>query len=87
MIHQPSGGYSGQVTDIEIHARESRNLKEKLNDIYVKHTKQKKSVIEDSMERDNFMSPEVAKKFGLIDEIISSREEAKVQTMIKNKKD
>jgi ATP-dependent Clp protease protease subunit len=73
MIHQPSGGYQGQATDIEIHAQETLALKRRLNDIYVKHTGQKLSVIEKSMERDNFMSPQKAKDFGLIDEVIEKR--------------
>ncbi|MBL6664779.1 MAG: ATP-dependent Clp endopeptidase proteolytic subunit ClpP [Rickettsiales bacterium] len=73
MIHQPSGGYRGQATDIEIHAQETLSLKKRLNEIYVKHTGQKLSVVEKSMERDNFMSPEKAKEFGLIDEIITKR--------------
>ncbi|MBR2141001.1 MAG: ATP-dependent Clp endopeptidase proteolytic subunit ClpP [Rickettsiales bacterium] len=75
MIHQPSGGYQGQATDIEIHTKEILDTKRKLNDIYVKHTGQKLSVIEKNMERDNFMSPEEALKFGLIDKIIENREE------------
>ena len=73
MIHQPSGGYRGQATDIEIHAKETLSLKRRLNEIYVKHTGQKLSVIEKSMERDNFMCPEKAKEFGLIDEVITKR--------------
>ncbi|MBM5781896.1 MAG: ATP-dependent Clp endopeptidase proteolytic subunit ClpP [Pelagibacterales bacterium] len=73
MIHQPSGGYQGQATDIEIHAQETLALKRRLNEIYVKHTGQKLSVIEKSMERDNFMSPEKAKEFGLIDAVIEKR--------------
>lgn len=73
MIHQPSGGYQGQATDIEIHAQETLSLKKRLNEIYTKHTGQKLSVIEKSMERDNFMSPEKAKEFGLIDEVIERR--------------
>jgi ATP-dependent Clp protease protease subunit len=75
MIHQPSGGYQGQATDIEIHAQETLALKRRLNEIYVKHTRQKLSVIEKSMERDNFMSPEKAKEFGLIDQVIERRPE------------
>ena len=71
MIHQPSGGYQGQATDIEIHAQETLSLKRRLNEIYAKHTEQKLGVIEKAMERDNFMSPEKAKEFGLIDEVIS----------------
>ena len=73
MIHQPSGGARGQATDIEIQAREILKLRDRLNQIYVKHTGQKIKVIEDAMERDNFMSPEEALKFGLIDEIIENR--------------
>ncbi len=73
MIHQPSGGARGQATDIEIQAREILTLRKRLNEIYVKHTGQKLDVIEAAMERDNFMSPEEAKKFGLIDEVILER--------------
>ncbi len=80
MIHQPSGGYQGQATDIEIHAQEIMSLKRRLNEIYVKHTGQKLATIEKSMERDNFMTAEKAKEFGLIDAVIEKRlgkEEAK----------
>ena len=73
MIHQPSGGYQGQATDIEIHAQETLALKKRLNEIYSKHTKQKISIIEKSMERDNFMSPQKAVEFGIIDKVISKR--------------
>lgn len=73
MIHQPSGGYQGQATDIEIHAKETMKLKRMLNLLYVKHTGQELETIEKSMERDNFMDPEVAKSFGLVDEIITDR--------------
>lgn len=75
MIHQPSGGFKGQATDIEIHAKEILSLKKRLNNLYVKHTKKPLSVVEKNMERDNFMSPEEALKFGLIDKIITTREE------------
>lgn len=75
MIHQPSGGFQGQASDIEIHAQETINLKRRLNEIYVKHTGQKLSVIEKAMDRDNFMSPQKAKEFGLIDEVIEKRPE------------
>lgn len=75
MIHQPSGGFQGQATDIEIHTKEILTMKKNLNNIYVKHTGQKLQVIEKSMERDNFMSAEKALKFGLIDKIISSRKD------------
>jgi ATP-dependent Clp protease protease subunit len=83
MIHQPLGGYQGQATDIEIHAKEILAIKAKLNQMYVKHTGQKLSVIEKNMERDNFMSPEAAKEFGLIDKIIENRAEL---TKSENKK-
>lgn len=73
MIHQPSGGFRGQATDIEIHAKETLSLKKRLNNIYVQHTGQKLSVVEKAMERDNFMSPEDALKFGLVDQITYSR--------------
>ncbi|MFT6106881.1 MAG: ATP-dependent Clp protease protease subunit [Rickettsiales bacterium] len=73
MIHQPSGGYQGQATDIEIHARETLSLKKRLNEIYAHHTGQKIGVIEKAMERDNFMTPEMAVKFGLIDKIMEKR--------------
>lgn len=73
MIHQPSGGYSGQATDIEIHTKEILDLKKRLNNMYVDHTGQKLSVIEKAMERDNFMSAEEAKKFGIIDKVVTKR--------------
>lgn len=76
MIHQPSGGFRGQASDIEIHAQETMALKKRLNEIYAKHTGQKVSAIEKAMDRDNFMSPEKAKEFGLIDEIIEKRPES-----------
>lgn len=75
MIHQPSGGFKGQATDIEIHAKEILDLKKRLNKIYAQNTGQKLSVIEKAMERDNFMNPEEAKAFGLIDNIVTSRQE------------
>ena len=73
MVHQPSGGFQGQATDIEIHAREILALRSRLNEIYVKHTGQKLADIEDSMERDRFLMPEDAKEYGLIDEVVTSR--------------
>lgn len=73
MIHQPLGGYRGQATDIEIHAKETLRTRETLYNIYVSHTGQKKDSIAKSLERDNFMGPAEAKKFGLIDEIITDR--------------
>ena len=74
MIHPPSGGFRGQATDIEIHAREILSLRDRLNRIYEKHTGQSLSAIEAAMERDNFMPPEDAMKFGLIDNIIERRD-------------
>lgn len=73
MIHQPSGGYQGQATDIEIHAREILSLRSRLNEIYVKHTGQDLASIESAMERDKYMSPEEAKAFGIIDEVVMER--------------
>ena len=73
MIHQPSGGAQGQATDIEIQAREILAMRARLNNIYVEHTGQPLDVIERSMERDNFMTGEDAKAFGLIDEVVTSR--------------
>jgi ATP-dependent Clp protease protease subunit len=73
MVHQPSGGYQGQATDIMIHAEETLKLKRRLNEIYVHHTGQSLKKVENALERDNFMSPEEAKDFGLIDEIVASR--------------
>jgi ATP-dependent Clp protease protease subunit len=73
MIHQPSGGAQGQATDIEIQAREILKLRERLNQIYVDCTGQKLSVIEESMERDRFMSSDEAKNFGLIDAVVEKR--------------
>ncbi len=74
MVHQPSGGYRGTATDILIHAEETQNLKNRLNDIYVRHTGQKFADVESALERDKFMSPEDAKAWGLIDEIVESRD-------------
>jgi len=73
MIHQPSAGYQGQATDIEIHAKEILALKERLNKIYSKHTKKNESEIKKALERDNFMTPTEAKAFGLIDEVVEKR--------------
>jgi ATP-dependent Clp protease protease subunit len=73
MIHQPSGGFQGQTTDIQIHAKEMLAVRQRLNEIYVHHTGQKIDVIENAMERDNFMTPEDAKAFGLIDEVVDKR--------------
>ena len=73
MVHQPSGGYQGQATDIMIHAQETQKLKDRMNQIYVKHTGRKLKEVEMALERDNFMSPEEAKKWGLVDEIVENR--------------
>lgn len=73
MVHQPSGGARGQATDIEIQAKEILTLRKRLNDIYVKHTGQKLDVIERALERDNFMSAEESKTFGIVDHVIESR--------------
>jgi ATP-dependent Clp protease proteolytic subunit ClpP (EC 3.4.21.92) len=73
MVHQPSGGAQGQATDIEIQAREILAIRARLNAIFVKHTKQSLSVIETAVERDRFMSPEEAKEFGIVDEVIANR--------------
>jgi ATP-dependent Clp protease, protease subunit len=76
MVHQPSGGYQGQVTDILIHAKEVESLKRRLNEIYVKHTGQEYETIENALERDNFMTADAAKAFGLIDDVLIKRPEA-----------
>ena len=73
MVHQPSGGYQGQVTDILIHAKEVESLKRRLNEIYEKHTGQPLKAVEQALERDNFLTAEAAKEFGLIDKVIEKR--------------
>ena len=73
MVHQPSGGFRGTASDIELHAQEILKLKRRLNEIYVTHTGRALDQIEEALERDNFMTPDVAKEFGLIDQVISSR--------------
>jgi ATP-dependent Clp protease, protease subunit len=73
MVHQPSGGYQGQVTDILIHAKEVESLKRRLNEIYVHHTGRDYQTIEDALERDNFFTAEAALAFGLIDKVIEKR--------------
>lgn len=75
MIHQPSGGARGQATDIEIQANEILRLRRSLNESYVKHTGQKLKVVEEAMERDNFMSAQEAKEWGLIDHVVESKPE------------
>ena len=73
MLHQPSGGFQGQATDIMLHAQEILNLKKRLNEIYVKHTGQQLKKIEDALERDQFFTAESAREFGLIDKVIDKR--------------
>ena len=75
MVHQPSGGYQGQVTDIMIHARESEALKRRLNEIYVKHSGRDIAAVEQALERDNFMTAEAAQEFGIIDQVLAKRPE------------
>ncbi len=74
MVHQPSAGFQGQATDIEIHANEVLSLKKRLNEIYSKHTGKSVDEIKTSLERDNFMTPENAKDFGLIDKVVDKRQ-------------
>jgi ATP-dependent Clp protease protease subunit len=76
MVHQPSGGFQGQATDILIHAEEIKGIKRRLNQIYVKHTGRTLEEVEAALERDNFMSAEAAKEFGLVDKVIEKRPEA-----------
>lgn len=76
MVHQPSGGYQGQATDIMIHAQETQKLKKRLNEIYVRHTGNDYETVEAALERDNFMSAEQAKEWGLVDEIVENRGKA-----------
>ena len=73
MVHQPSAGFQGQATDIEIHANEVLSLKKRLNEIYSKHTGKSVEDIKSALERDNFMTAEVAKSFGLVDEVVEKR--------------
>ena len=74
MVHQPSGGFQGQASDIALHAQEILDLKKRLNMIYVKHTNQKMSAVEKALDRDNFMTPEQSLEWGIIDKIIDRRE-------------
>ena len=73
MVHQPSAGFQGQATDIEIHAKEVLSLKKRLNEIYSKHTGKSVDDVKKALERDNFMTPETAKDFGLIDDVVEKR--------------
>ena len=74
MVHQPSAGFQGQATDIEIHAKEVLSLKKRLNEIYSKHTNKSVEEIKPALERDNFMTPDDAKDFGLIDKVVDKRD-------------
>ena len=74
MVHQPSAGFQGQATDIEIHANEVMSLKKRLNEIYSKHTGKSVDQIKEALERDNFMTPDNAKDFGLIDKVVEKRD-------------
>jgi ATP-dependent Clp protease protease subunit len=73
MVHQPSGGFQGQATDIMLHAQEILNLKKRLNEIYVKHTGQSLKKVEDALERDTFLTADMARDFGLVDQVIEKR--------------
>src|SRR5471030_2211629 len=75
MVHQPSGGFQGQATDIMLHAQEILNMKRRLNEIYVKHTGQPLKKIEDALERDMFLTPDMARDFGIVDKVIEKRSE------------
>ena len=78
MVHQPSGGYQGQATDILIHTRETERLKQRLNEVYVKHTGNDYDAVVKALERDNFMSADEAKDWGLIDEIVAPRDKSEI---------
>ena len=75
MVHQPSGGFQGPATDVLLHAQEILNVKKRINEIYMKHTGQPLQTIEDALERDHFLTAEMAKEFGLIDRVIDKRPE------------
>jgi len=77
MVHQPSGGFQGQASDIQRHAEDILALKKRLNEVYVKHTGQKYAVIEETLDRDYFMTADVAKEFGIVDHVYSTRGENK----------
>jgi ATP-dependent Clp protease protease subunit len=79
MVHQPSGGFQGQASDILRHAEDIMKVKKRLNDVYVKHTGQDYDTIEKTLDRDHFMSSDEAKDFGLIDEVLSKRPEEKTE--------
>jgi ATP-dependent Clp protease protease subunit len=80
MVHQPSGGFQGQATDIMLHAQEILNLKKRLNEIYVHHTGQTYKAIEDALERDKFLTADMARDFGIVDKVIAKRPEEPAMT-------
>lgn len=80
MVHQPSGGFHGQASDIEIHAREILALRGRLNEIYVKHCDQTLEKVEEALDRDRFMSPDEARKFGIVDEVVEHRMPTEAET-------
>ena len=84
MLHQPSGGFQGQASDIALHAEEILNLKKRLNAIYVKHCKQKLSKVESTLDRDNFMTAEDAQSWGIIDKIVDARKNSELNEKSKN---
>ena len=84
MLHQPSGGFQGQASDIALHAEEILNLKKRLNAIYVKHCKQKLSKVESTLDRDNFMTAEDAQSWGIIDKIVDARKNSELTEKSKN---
>ena len=84
MLHQPSGGFQGQASDIALHAEEILNLKKRLNAIYVKHCKQKLSKVESTLDRDNFMTAEDAQSWGIIDKIVDTRKNSELNEKSKN---
>jgi ATP-dependent Clp protease protease subunit len=82
MVHQPSGGFQGQASDIERHAEDIIKMKRRLNEVYVKHTGQPYEVIENTLDRDYFMTADQAKEFGLIDKVLISRDEIEASTAL-----
>ena len=84
MLHQPSGGFQGQASDIALHAEEILNLKKRLNSIYVKHCKQKLSKVESTLDRENFMTAEDAQSWGIIDKIVDTRKNSELTEKSKN---
>jgi ATP-dependent Clp protease protease subunit len=87
MVHQPSGGFQGQATDIEIHAKEILLLRDRLNQIYAEHTGQPIAVIEEAMERDKFLSPEEATDFGIVDSVVVTRPQPNAESEEPEKKE